>query len=395
MKLHTILLLVIISPAFSSILYTQPEMITFSRTISDAGQSRGVTVEEIRGGGYILTGVTSDGEYGSDDIFLIKTNPFGDTIWKKTYGTEGNDYGWAVRQTEDDGYILVGYTDGMGNGSMDVYLLKTDTNGIIEWTRTFGGSREEYGWDVRITKDGGYIIAGQTESMGNGEIDACLIKVDDKGNEEWFRTYGGEKTDRIFSVQETHDDGFIGAGITYSYESSSDNDRDGYFIKVDAAGNQEWYKTIGEEHYDVIHDVEVTKDGGFFFAGYGESYATSGYRDAYLLKTDNHGNTKWMQVVGAPGEERGLKGIQSQDGGYVVVGFTSETRDVYLIKADSVGNIEWTRNIGSKESVEFGYTVKASSDGGYIITGHTESMTGKRSIILIKTDKEGMIDSMD
>ncbi|NNF35225.1 MAG: hypothetical protein HKN68_14025, partial [Saprospiraceae bacterium] len=239
---------------------------------------------------------------------------------------------------------------------------------------------------------GGYIIAAQTSSYGNGDIDACLIKVDSSGEEEWMKTYGGKNVDRIFSVQQTPDGGFIGAGITYSFNSVSPNDRDGYFIKTEASGKLEWYKTFGEDLYDVLHSVALTNDDGYFFTGYGESYAESGYRDVYLLNTDNMGNTNWLKVVGTPGEERGIKGVQTIDGGYIAVGITSEQRDLYLIRLDNRGELLWTRNLGDQKTIEFGYTVRETRDGGFILTGHQQSFTNDlRNIILIKTDSRGQV----
>jgi hypothetical protein len=377
----------------SGLLNAQNNPITFYKTISDNGQSRGVTVEETTDGGFILTGVTSDGDYGGDDILLIKTDRTGRTLWTKTFGTSRNDYGWAVRQTKDSSYVIAGYSDGIGNGGMDIYLMKTDNNGNLLWSNSYGGDKDDYGWDIRLTADGGYVIAGQTESQGNGEIDACLLKVDPSGNQQWFKTYGGEKVDRIFSVQETKDGGFITAGITYSYESVSANDRDGYYLKTDALGNQEWFKVIGGDQYDVLHEVDRTDDQGFFFTGYGESYAESGYRDVYLFKTDQNGEKQWLKAVGTIGEERGIKGIQTSDGGYAVVGITSDNRNLYLVKSDKEGNVSWTKSIGNENEVEFGYTIRETQDGGFILTGHTENINDrKRSVILIKTDSEGKIE---
>ncbi|KAA3635599.1 MAG: hypothetical protein DWQ02_09625 [Bacteroidetes bacterium] len=368
------------------------EQTTFIKYIGDTGINRGVTVEEINDGGFILTGYTTEGSYGQEDVFLIKTNARGEILWKKTYGGQGSDNGWAVRQTDDKGFIIAGYTNSFGNGAMDIYLLKTDAKGDTLWTKTFGGPGEEFGWDVRITKDKGFIIAAQTNSEGNGEIDAYLIKVDKDGNEEWSQTYGGEKTDRIFSVQQTPDGGYAAAGITYSYTSINPNDRDGYLLKTDASGQQEWHKTFGKDAYDVGHAIALTDDGGLFITGYGESFATAGHRDVYLIKTDAKGENQWMTVHGGTGEERGIKGHQTRDGGYIAIGFTSQNRDVYLIKTNNTGDVVWTRNYGTPDKMDFGYTVRETNDGGFILTGHSEPFSREKSdVLLIKTDSEGLV----
>lgn len=371
----------------------KPEQTTFIKYIGDTGINRGVTVEELSGGGYILTGYTTEGGAGQEDVFLIKTNAQGETLWRKTYGGKGSDNGWAVRQTDDKGFIIAGYTNSFGSGDMDIYLLKTDVKGNTLWTKTFGGAGDEYGWDVRITKDEGFIIAAQTSSVGNGEIDAYLLKVDKEGNEEWSQTYGGDKIDRIFSVQQTPDRGYAAAGITYSYTSVNSSDRDGYILKTDASGKQEWYKTFGKDAYDVGHSIALTDDGGLFITGYGESFATGGYRDVYLVKTDAEGENQWMKFYGGIGEERGIKGHQTRDGGYVAIGFTGQYRDVYLIKTNSTGDTLWTRTYGSQDKVDFGYTVRETRDNGFILIGHSEPFSREKSdILLIKTNSEGLID---
>ncbi len=370
------------------------EQISFIKRIGNGEISRGVTVEEISDGGYILTGYTTDGQYGGEDIFLIKTNIQGDTNWCKTYGGKGNDNGWAVRQTVDGGFIIVGFTDSFGKGRMDVFLIKTDSMGGAIWTKTFGGEGDDFGWDIRITKDNGFIIAAQTNSQGSGEIDAYLIKTDSMGNEEWSNTYGGEKADRIFSVQQTRDGGFIAGGITYSYTSIGPEDRDGYLIKTDPSGKQEWHKTFGKDGFDVVHCVELTNDEGFILTGYGESYALSeNNRDVYLINTDVYGETQWIKAYGGLDEERGLKGQQTKDDGYVVIGYTNTNRNLYLLKTNSNGDHMWTRTFGENNEVNFGYTVKETRDGGYILTGHSENLeNGQIKILLIKTNEEGIVD---
>lgn len=365
---------------------------TFIKNIDVLGDSRGVTVEEINNGGYILTGYIIGGENRQEDLFILKTNSSGETLWAKTFGDKGSDHGWAVRQTDDGGYIIVGYTNSFGNGGMDIYLIRVDSDGKEIWTKTYGGKGDEFGWDVRITKDNGYIIAAQTDSYGNGEIDAYLIKVDENGNEEWSKTYGGDKIDRIFSVQQSAEGGYIAAGITYSYESINDNDRDGYLLKTDSSGNKEWHKIIGGDAYDVAHSIALTNDGGFFATGYGESIAKSGSRDVYLIKTNSIGETELLKSYGGSNEERGIKGYQTKDGGYIMVGFTSENRNLYLVRTDISGNTLWTRTYGSTEMMDFGYTVRETIDGGFILTGHSQDLnSGKNSILLIKTDSKGLV----
>ena len=279
---------------------------------------------------------------------------------------------------------------------MDVYLIKTDSRGDTIWTKTYGGEGDEYGWDIRITQDKGFIIAAQTNSFGNGEIDAYLIKVDAEGNEKWSKTYGGNKIDRIFSVQQTQDGGYVAAGITYSYTSIDPNDRDGYLLKTDSSGKQEWYKTFGKDAYDVGHSIALTNDSGYLITGYGESFTKLGNRDVYLIKTDANGKMQWLKTYGGIEDERGIKGLQTRDGGYVAIGFTDKDWDMYLIKTDSAGDILWTRTFGEKDKIDFGYTVRETNDGGFILIGHSENLNREESnILLIKTNSEGEVNQKE
>ena len=372
--------------------HDKKEPSTFFKHIVDSGSSRGVTVEETVDGGYVLTGYSTGGTHGNEDLLVIKTSLKGESIWKKYIGGKGEDYGWAIRQTDGSGFIVVGYTTSFGNGGMDVYLIRLDSIGDTLWTKTYGGEGDEYGWDVRNTKDKGFIIAAQTNSAGNGAIDAYLIKTDKDGNEEWSKTYGGAMIDRIFSVQQTQDGGYISTGITYSFDSINSEDRDGYLLKTDSLGNEEWYKIIGANSYDVCHSISLTQDGGYFITGYGESFATSGNRDVYLIKTDAQGNTDWLKAYGGIGEERGIKGYQTKDGGYIAIGYTSSNRDMYLLRTNNSGDTLWTRSFGNPDDVDFGYTVRETIDNGFILLGHSNQLNDQMThILLIKTDGEGFV----
>ena len=155
---------------------------TFQKTYGGVNSEFGFSVQQTIDNGFILTGITMSFGVGNNDIYLIKTNVHGDTLWTKTYGGESDDRSYCIQQTTDSGYIITGYTSSFGAGNKDVYLIKTDSAGDTLWTKTFGGLLDDWGNSIQQTSDGGYIILGSTESFGSGNFDFYLIKTDSDGN---------------------------------------------------------------------------------------------------------------------------------------------------------------------------------------------------------------------
>ena len=293
----------------------------------------GYSVQQTTDGGYIVTGNTNYNGYSVCDVWLIKTDSNGDTLWTKTYGGTIEDWGQSVQQTTDGGYIVVGFTESFGAGSWDVWLIKTDSNGDTFWTRTYGGSSGEVAYSGQQTRDGGYIITGFTSTYGAGHYDVWLVKTDSNGNALWTRTFGGVNEERGYSVQQTADNGYIIVGYTLSFGAG---DYDVWLIKTDSNGDTLWTRTYGSIDDDRGYSVQQTTDGGYIITGYTESYA--GWDDILLIKTDSNGDTLWTRTYGGVYEDKGYSVQQATDGGYIITGF-SETNeiDVCLVKTDSLG----------------------------------------------------------
>ena len=263
--------------------------------------------------------------------------------WGKTFGGTDYDRSYSVQQTSDGGYIIAGTTESYGAGNGDFWLVKTDSNGNKQWDKTFGGTNIDGASSVQQTSDGGYILAGYTGSYGAGNFDFWLVKTDSEGNKEWDRTFGGTSRDEAYSVQQTSDGGYI---ITGSTEIGG---YDFWLVKTDSNGNKQWNATFGGISWDVAHSVQQTSDGGYIFAGYTGSYG-AGFTDAWLVKTDSEGHKVWDKTFGGANTDSADSVQQTSDGGYILAGNTysygAGRSDFWLVKTDSDGNKQWDKTFG-------------------------------------------------
>ena len=379
-----ILLLLIISCRKPTAPSDQESDILWTKTYGGSNQDRGYSVQQTSDGGYIIAGWTESFGAGGEDVYLIKTDSLGDSLWTKTYGYSSSDFGYSVQQTTDGGYIIVGCTYPFGAAFVDVYLIKTDADGNPLWTNEYGGEFSDLGHLVQQTSDGGYIIAGWTTSFGLFDFDIYVLKTNSNGDTLWTKTYGGPDFESGTAVQQTSDGGYIISGATKSF---GPGDGDVYLIKTDENGDTLWTRTYGGTSDDIGNFVQETPDGGYIVVGYTSSFGAGGY-DVYLIKTDENGDTLWTRTYGGTEWDLGKTVQQTSDGGYIIVGWTKSfgtgDHDVYLIKTDAEGNNFWTRTYGGTGD-DRGNSVQQTSDGGYIVAGSTESFgAGSEDVYLIK-----------
>lgn len=362
--------------------------VTYQKTFGGIKGDESYSVQETYDKRYIITGYTENYGIGVDNIWLIKTTVLGDTIWTKTFGGSGQSAGEFVKETSDRGYIIVGSTTSYGAGGSDVYLIKTNQSGDTLWTKTYGGIAYDCGYSVQQTFDKGYIIAGHTESYGAGFSDGWIIKTDSLGDTLWTRTFGGSNWDYGYSVQETSDSGYVIVGYTIGGTD------DTWLVKINASGNIMWTKTFGGISDDEGRCVQKTNDKGYIITGWTSSYG-AGFSNIWLIKTDSLGDTLWTRTYGGTGYNEGYFVQQTNDNGYILTGFTTSYgaggRDVYLIKTDSIGDTIWTKTFGGIGD-DYGCSVQQTFDKGYILSGYTESYgAGGFDVYLIKTDSLGNV----
>jgi predicted secreted protein len=353
----------------------------WTKTFGDVYQDQGTSVIETTDGGFIITGVTGLGFY---DLGLLKTDSNGNLIWLKTFGGLEFDVGYKVSQTLDGGYIVVGYTSSYGAGSADVWVIKVDSNGNQQWAKTFGGTNFDAGLSVKQLPNEGYIVAGYTESYGAGASDVWLIKLDQNGNQQWAKTYGGTGNDYGCSVELSVDGGFI---VTGYQESFSNGGYDVGLLKTDSDGNLIWLKNFGGTDYDGGYSIKRTIDGGFIITGLTKSSGAGG-RDVWVIKTNSDGNQQWAKTYGGIEDDEGRSIDQTTDGGFVIAGITKSfgagNEDVGLLKIDGDGDLLWITSFGGFND-DRGHSVRLTSDDGYIVTGNTYSYgAGLSDVWLIK-----------
>jgi hypothetical protein len=304
----------------------------WTKTYGGRGTEAGLSVQEMSEGGYIVVGQTTSFGAGSWDVYLLKTNAAGDTAWARTYGDTAEDRGYSVRQTTDGGYVIAGATASFGAGGWDVYLIKTDAVGDTVWTRTYGGTGQDYGGSIQQTTDGGFIIAGQTTSFGAGSGDMYLIKTDASGDSIWTRTYGGAGWEMAGSVQQTTDGGYIISGYTDTFGAGLS---DAYLVKTDAGGDTVWTRTYGGTGEEVCYSVQQTADGGYITAGVTTSFG-AGLSDVYLIRADTSGDMVWAGAYGGISEENCYSVQETSAGKYIAVGHTTSfgtgSSDAYMIR---------------------------------------------------------------
>lgn len=298
-------------------------------------------------------------------LFIISIS-FAQQKWIRTYGGAGSDLGRSVRQTFEGGYIAAGWTYSFGAGDADVYLIKTDASGDTIWTRTYGGPLFEDGYNVAQTSDSGYIIIGSTQSYGAGSNDVYLIKTDAPGDTVWTRTCGGANVDQGNSILQTSDNGYLIAGWTMSFGIGGS---DVYLLKTDASGDTVWTKTYGGSSNDYSHSITQTMDGGYVVTGWTNSFGAGSY-DVYLIKIDAAGDTVWTKTYGGPAEDYGIFVAPTMDSGCVIAGLTSSygagSYDIYLIKTDFSGDtIGFTYSYGAGSADV--YLIKTDTNGNAVM----------------------------
>ncbi len=337
---------------------------------------------------------------------MVKLSSSGSIQWQQSFGGSSDDYGGFICQTTDSGYILAGNNfsndgDVSGNhGQNDYWIAKLSATGSIQWQKCLGGSLGDAVSSIQQTSDGGYIVAGTTES-NNGDVsgnhgneDYWVVKLSVTGSIVWQKCYGGSHNDNANSIRQTVDGGYIVIGGTNSNNGDVSGFHGGLFdywiVKLSASGSIEWQKCYGGGDDDEAYFVNQTSDGGYVVVGASKSIngniiGNHGLNDCWIIKLSVSGSLEWQRPLGSSGGDGGSYVQETTDGGYMVGGYSSSNdgdvsgvhgySDMWIAKLSSSGSIQWQKCLGSTggESIR---SIYSTSDDGYILAGYTNGNDG-------------------
>lgn len=307
-------------------------------------------------------------------MWVVSVDSSGNPVAQRTYGGGGRDEIYSLQPTSDGGFITVGLSTSFGAAGHAPLVLKFDASGTIQWQKTYIVAGRDWGNAIRQTRDGGYVIAGGSDPVfgGPGHERAAVIKLDASGNIQWQKTYGtGTDCENTADILQTPDDGYIVAAVTICSFGAGSSDI--WLLKLDTSGNIQWQKTYGGNGAEGPGSIRPTADGGWIVAGYTSSFGAGGL-DAWVLKLNANGSVAWQKAYGGSGDDTASYAEQTRDGGYIVSGSTTSfgSRDIWVLKLDSTGNILWQRSYDTGSSGEESRAVHQTADGGYVVAGFTD-----------------------
>ncbi len=311
-------------------------------------------------GGYIAVGVYVDDGGGWGSLWVLKLNSDGTIDWQKLYGqscTDGSNFGMYIQEAIDpggnpDGYVVLAKASCYGPGLSAVWVLRLNADGTIAWQKGYGGYDEDFGSSILQTADGGFVVAGGTLSLGPNIVDMWVLKLNSDGTVDWEKTYGGRTATEIRETrnQQGNPDGYILAGTTTNFGAGG---FDVMILKLNPDGTIVWQKTYGGSYDDDAYDIEQTSDGGYVVAGRSSSFGLN--YSAWIFKLDSSGNVVWERTYDGDDWDFAYSIEQTSDGGYIVAGetqsFGAGSRDVFMLKLNANGEIPGCSIMGTSQAV--------------------------------------------
>ena len=363
--------------------------IVWQNTIGGSGTDVIQSIQETNDGNLICAGYSNsnisgdktENAIGGYDYWILKLDALGNILWQNTIGGDGNDVAYTIEQTTDGGYICGGQSisDISGdktensNGDNDYWIIKLDENGQIEWQNTIGGDNDDRLFATHQTDDGGYICAGNSMSNASGDkaenaigfMDYWVVKLDASGNIQWENTIGGDDDERLYSIQQTTDGGYICGGgspsnISGDKTENSNGQMDYWVVKLNASGAIEWQNTIGGSDWDNLIYAQQTSDGGYICGGESSSNISGdktenskGQKDYWAIKLNNTGEIVWQKTLGGSLDDIIYTIEQTPGNGYIIGGYSDSNTsgdktedsngadDFWIVKISGDSNLVW------------------------------------------------------
>lgn len=392
--------LIFLQPIYSQL--KTPPKIEWQRSLGGSDWDLAKSVQQTSDGGYIVAGSTEsfDGDVNKThsyaDYWVVKLSPSGLVEWKWLSGGNDFDVATSIREAKDGSYIIA------GRGGGDFWVVNLTQNGVLNWERFLGGNLYDEATCILPTLDGGYITTGYSNSNdgdvkdNHGQYDCLVIKLASNGLTEWSRSYGGSATDGGNSIRQTSDSGYIIAGYSESDDGDvtgnhgSKDSTDYWVIKLSKKGSIEWQRSLGGSRVDYAYDLQQTADEGFIVVGYSGSIDgdVNGHHesdDVWVVKLTDNGSIEWDRSLGGTGSDGGFSVYETNDGGYTIAGTTKSHDgnvsfnhggyDYWLVKLSNSGILEWEKSFGGTKD-DYPRSIQQTTDGGFIIAGYSESNDG-------------------
>ena len=351
----------------------------------DTDKAAGVVALE--NGDVAVVGSCKSFAANQSDICVTRVDAAGKTVWRKMLGGKNVDIAAGISRAADGSLLVVGTSRSFSaKRDRDIYVAKLSLDGRGIWQNTFGGERAEYGRAIAGTDDGGAVVAGETESFGNGYRDILIVKIDKEGKMLSEKLVGGTKEELARGMTRTRDGNLVLVG---SREVDRAGDSDFFVLKMDQSGKKIWARTYGGEYEDILNGVTATLDGGIVAAGSTRSWGSS-QTDLTVLKFSKEGKLIWHKIYGYKRYDFANAVTVTREGDFIIAGGTDSmgegVYDIYILALDRNGELFWSGLYGGRNT-DIAYGVTRSSDGSIVVVGESDSYSNARDFYLLKLKK--------
>jgi hypothetical protein len=387
MKNQYLIVLALLFPCFLN------AQVTFQKVYTNSLHQSSKEVVATGDGGYLIAGMTRTQFAGDSDLYVIKTNGLGEIQWTKTYGGTHPEYPNCILTLEDGNFFIIGYTSSYGAGSNDAWLIKINPSGDLLWSRTYGGVGDDEAKEIIRTSDGNYAFVGRTNYSGGTNFDGFLYKIDGSGNVIWNKNYGGALYENLRCVKLCADGGFILTGQTMS---SGAGGSDIYLVRTNSNGDVMWTQTYGGALEDDGNFIVVNNDGSFTITAETTSFGAGDF-DVQAMKVDANGGVIWNKFYGGDKKDVSKTIRPTNDGGYIIGAISRSfgwiNPDMWLVKIDGNGEKLWDKHYGLWYH-DHCHSALPTSDGGYALVGHQVDAGNLAHVFFVKTNSNGTVDAV-